>query len=294
VKVDVVVVSFNSRDRLRACVEPLTDLDWIDVYVADNASEDESLEVVADLPVTALPQPDNRGFSHGCNVGAAAGSSPFLLFLNPDASIGPDSIRLLVEDLETHERAGIVAPKIISDDGTLHHSLRRFPRLRSTYAQALFLHRLAPRALWADEVIRRDEWYERTGIQEWVSGACLLVRRDLYERLGGFDEGFFLYCEDVDLCLRARAAGFDVRYQPAAIARHEGGASAPRWSLLAIAMESKLHYARKHRSRPAAALERLGLTLGALVRVALGQGGKASRSGYARALRSLVGASVRG
>ena len=97
------------------------------------------------------------------------------------------------------EDAGAVAPKVVSPVGELHHSLRRFPRLRSTYSQAFFLHRLVPRALWADETIRRAEAYTQSAIHEWVSGACVLVRRMLLEQLDGLDDGFFLYCEDTDL-----------------------------------------------------------------------------------------------
>ena len=200
--VDVVIVSFNSREKLRACVEPLAGLDGVSVAVVDNASPDRSLEVVADLPVRSIPLTSNAGFAHGCNVGARAGSAPYVLLLNPDTTIEVGALRRLVSVLESNPRAGAVAPRIVSPTGELHHSLRRFPRLRSTYSQAFFLHRFFPRALWADEMIRRDEEYARPGVHEWVSGACILLRRSLLEQLNGLDDGFFLYCEDTDLCLQ--------------------------------------------------------------------------------------------
>ena len=286
--VDVVVVSFNSRANLRACVEPLAGLDGVDVFVVDNASPDRSLEVVADLPVQAIPLSSNSGFAHGCNVGMRAGTAPYVLLLNPDTTIEMGAVRKLVDVLESNPRAGAVAPRIVGPNGDIHYSLRRFPRLRSTYSQALFLHRFFPRALWADETIRRDEEYARPGVHEWVSGACVLLRRSLLEQLDGLDEGFFLYCEDTDLCLRIRTAGHEVRFEPAAVIVHEGGASASRSSLLHVAAASRIRYARKHRSRVPAFLERVGIGLGAVTHMFVGRGGRDSRAGHAHSLRQVA------
>ena len=286
--VDVVIVSFNSREKLRACVEPLAGLDGVSVAVVDNASTDRSLEVVADLPVRTIPLTSNAGFAHGCNVGARAGSAPYVLLLNPDTTIEAGALRRLVSVLESNPKAGAVAPRIVSPTGELHHSLRRFPRLRSTYSQAFFLHRLFPRALWADEMIRREEEYARPGVHEWVSGACILLRRSLLEQLNGLDDGFFLYCEDTDLCLRIRESGHEVRFEPTAVIVHEGGASASRSSLLHVAAASRIRYARKHRSRIAALLERIGIGLGAFTHMLIGRGGAETRAGHAESLRRVA------
>ena len=99
----------------------------------------------------------------------------------------------------------------IHDDGSLDFSQRLFPRLRSTYAQALFLHRVFPRATWTDELVRDEDAYARRGSPDWVSGACILVRRDALVELGGLDEGFFMYCEDIDLCRRLQVVGLRAR-----------------------------------------------------------------------------------
>src|SRR4051794_14355638 len=143
--VDVVVVSYESRPRLRSCVEPLAGAEGINVVVADNASSDGSLDSVSDLPLTALALPDNGGFARGCNAGWRAGSAPYVLFLNPDAEISPGAVLRLAEALED-AKVGAAGPRILGEDGQLHWSQRRFPRLVSLYAQALFLHRLFPRA----------------------------------------------------------------------------------------------------------------------------------------------------
>jgi N-acetylglucosaminyl-diphospho-decaprenol L-rhamnosyltransferase len=282
--VDVVIVSYNSATTLRDCVEGFLSSGDVNVIVVDNASQDESLAVVADLPVHVIPLPTNCGFAFGCNRGWQAGSAPAVLFLNPDARIDPGSLRRLVAGLDANSSVGLVAPRIAGEDGSLEFSLRRFPRLRSTYARALFLHRLFPRAAWSDEVVRAPSTYERQRAAEWVSGACVLVRRAALECVGGWDEGFFLYAEDVDLCRRLWRAGYEVRYDPAARAVHVGGASAPRDRLLPTLAASRIRYARIHRGRTAALLERVGIAFGELTHMALTTKGRAARSGHLRAL----------
>jgi GT2 family glycosyltransferase len=287
-RVDVVVVSYNNADELRPCVEELSLEDAVTVTVVDNASTDGSLETIADLDVKRIQNGANLGFARGCNIGWAGGSSPYVLFLNPDAQISRGDLDRLVDVLDSTPRAGVAAPRIVSDTGELQWSLRRFPKLRSTYAQALFLHRLAPQAAWADEVIRRPEWYARPGVQEWVSGACLLVRRTLLEELAGFDERFFIYCEDIDLCYRVRGAGYEVHYEPQAEVIHAGGASAPRAAMMPILAASRITWARTHSSRFGSGVERCGIALEAVTRLAVGHGGRPGRRGHARSLRAAL------
>jgi N-acetylglucosaminyl-diphospho-decaprenol L-rhamnosyltransferase len=286
--VDVVVVSYNSRDTLRGCVENLAGAPHLAVYVVDNASTDGSTDTVADLDVVVLTRHDNRGFSAGCNHGWRAGSSPYVLFLNPDARIERAAIDTLVEAIGAPgTRAGIVAPKILSAGRTLEYSQRRFPALRSTFAQALFLHRLFDRAAWTDEVIRDPEAYDVPGSPDWVSGACLLVRRELLELLDGWDESFFLYSEDTDLCRRARSADFDVRYEPEAIVVHIGGQSSPRAGLLPLLAESRIRYADKHSRGIPRLLQRAGIALSALTH-AMAARTSSARAGHARALATAL------
>ena len=281
----VVVVSYNSRDRLRACVEGLAGRPEIEVVVVDNASPDGSLDAVADLRVSGLQLATNGGFAVGCNAGWRSAPGDYVLFLNPDATMTEDDLRRLAAVLDAEPSAGAVGPKILHSTGELDFSQRRFPRLRSTYAQAFFLHRIFPRALWADETVRRGEDYERPGTAEWISGACMLVRRDALDELGGMDEGFFLYCEDTDLCRRLWDAGHEVRFEPGATAVHEGGASAPRPSLIPVLVTSRVRYASKHCGRVTAFLERVGIGLGALTHAVVSSGGRETRAGHLRSLR---------
>ena len=286
--VDVVVVSYNSAGTLRACVEPLVRTDWVDVTVVDNASADSGLEAIADLPITIMPLEHNFGFAYGCNRGWETGRAPYVLFLNPDARMEPDSLHRLVRALEERPSAGLLAPRTIGPEGALDYSQRRFARLRSTYAQALFLHRIFPFADWTDQVVRDSSAYETAHPVEWVTGACMLVRRRALEEIGGWDERFFLYGEDQDLCRRLWTAGYEVRFDPSAQAVHVGGASAPRAELLPVLASSRIRYAERHRGRLAAAAERLGVGLGALAHAMLTTKGGGWRGGYFRALQVAV------
>lgn len=293
-RLDVVVVSYNSRDALRACVEPLSRLDWAHVVVVDNDSADGSLESVADLPIERIARADNGGFSKGCNDGWRAGSAPYVCFLNPDATIDGPSLERLVAVLDEDDRVGAVAPRIEHPDGSISFSLRRFPRLRSTYARALFLHRLFPGAAWTDELVRDEQEYTHPGCPEWVSGAVVVLPRAVLEELGGWDEGFFLYSEDIDLCRRVWRSGRQVRFEPEAVAVHEGGASSPGGVTLPYLVASRIRYAEKHRSRLYSLLERLGVGIEELLRVLVSRGGFRARAAHARSLRLVLSRSRAG
>ncbi len=287
--IDVVVVSYNSRDTLRACVEPLAGLDDLSVIVVDNASPDCSLECIADLPVRTVAAEQNRGFAAGCNLGLAAGNAPFVLFLNPDAYMSVEALRRLAEVLVSEPDVGVVGPRTIAADGALVPTMRRYQRPGSVWATAFFMHRVFKRAAWANEIVTNADAYEQPGWPEWLSGGCLLVRRSVVESVGGFDEGFFLYNEDMDLCARVRAAGYRVRYEPTALVRHEGGRSAPRTALYAVLARSRMRFARQHAGAVSAVFQRLGLAAGAFTHLTVNATRPAHRRGHVAALLAIVG-----
>ena len=288
-EIDVVVVSYRSRATLRGCVEPLAAMPRVRVTVVDNASPDDSVATIADIEgIDIVRAPRNGGFAYGCNLGVARGRAPMLLFLNPDARIAAESLDALVTAMRSDPRAALVGPRILDDDGSLAWSVRRFPRLRSTFAKALFLHRVWPRARWTDELVRDPAVYERAATAEWLSGACMLVRRDAYEAIGGFDEGLFLYCEDTDLCLRLWQSGHTVRFEPAALVHHVGGASSGAGETQAIAARSRVYYARKHRGRVAAGIEAAGVALDEAMHAAAAVTRPATRRGHVAALRAVL------
>jgi GT2 family glycosyltransferase len=261
----------------------------VSILVVDNACPERSFEVVEELPgVRVIHMPRNGGFAYGCNGGWRAGGSEFVLFLNPDALLEAHALARLAHVLEVDTAAGVVGPRTHGKDGSLAWTIRRFPSLRSTYAQAVFLHHLAPRASWVDEVVRDPAWYDRPGRVEWLSGACLLVRRSTLETVGGLDEGFFMYAEDMDFCWRVSRAGLDVVYSPDAICVHEGGRSHPRARLLPMLAASRLRYAERHHGAFRAILERVGIGIGEGLRTMIGRGDSGYRRGHLRALGAIM------
>jgi N-acetylglucosaminyl-diphospho-decaprenol L-rhamnosyltransferase len=277
-RVDVVVVAHASRDTLRTCVEPLVGAPGVQVIVVDTASADPGFDTVEDLPVTLVHAERNGGFAYGCNLGAAQGTAPYVLLLNPDATMAPDDLERLAAVLDDKPDVGLVAPRILGDDGELHRSQRRFPRLRSALSKALFLHRIAPHAAWSDDLVHDPAAYGVAGEPEWVSGACMLVRRSALDALGGLDEGFFMYAEDTDLCARLWAAGLRVRFEPSATAVHGGGHSAPRSALRTADVRSHIRYVLVHEGESKARLVALATALDEVTHLIV----RARRPGYPR------------
>ena len=268
-KVDVVVVAYNSRDTLRVCIEPLACVSWVNVIVVDNACPEDSASAVDDLPVRIVRSTRNGGFAYGCNLGMANGSADFVLLLNPDAEIDAASLAVLVDGLRADPSLAGVGPHIVDEAGEVILTQHRFPRLRYTYAQGLFLHRATPSAAWADDAIRDPEAYARQATADWISGCCVLLRRDAVASVGGLDEGFFLYSEETDLFKRLATAGWRAGFEPRATARHVGFQSADRNATEAVRAVSRILYARKHHGRLVAGLEALGVALGALAHAAV-------------------------
>jgi GT2 family glycosyltransferase len=293
-RVDAVIVSYNNRDTLRACVQPLTEIPGVAVTGVDNASADASLEAIDDLPVRLVPSAVNLGFGAGCNRGAACGSAPLILLLNPDARMEPGALERMCAVLDAEPDVALVGPRLHEPGGRLMLSMRRFQRPGSTWARALDLHRVLPRARWTDEIDARPEAYAHPAYPEWVSGACMLVRREAFDALGGFDEAYFMYCEDQDLCRRLQAAGGRVRYEPSALVTHVGGDSAPRAGLFPALARSRIHYARVHDSRTSAALQRAGVAAEALSHAVVALAGRPRHArGHRAALRASLGRNTR-
>jgi GT2 family glycosyltransferase len=246
----VVIVSFETRDTL---VEGLAMLEGsfglpIQTLVVDNASTDGSAAAVrARFPgVRVIANAENLGFARACNLGARETRAPFVLFLNPDATLAPSALAALVALLEARPRVGIVGPRTRSSNGDIQISTGADLSLVSEWRQRRLVrgvaHR-APRALVEAEARHAVE--HEPG---WVSGACLLARREALDAVSGFDERFFLYVEAADLCRRVRAAGWQVLFTPATEARHAMGRSmarAPERARLEYHRSHQLYY-RKH------------------------------------------------
>lgn len=225
----VVVVTYRSAGFVDTCLrtiraEGLT----LEVIVVDNDSPDDTVRVVATAhpDATIIEMGGNTGFATAVNAGVARASGRHVLLLNPDAEVHPGALDAMVRCADGDPAIGVVAPRLLNADGTDQGTARAFP----TPAAALFgrrspLTRLFPRNRWSSRFLvglqrSDDEPFD----VDWVSGACLLSPRGLFEELGGLDEGFFMHFEDADWCRRVGDVGRRVRVLPAAtVLHHEGG-----------------------------------------------------------------------
>ena len=253
-EVAVVIVNYDTGAWLGRCLDALErhrgDV-TADVIVVDNASRDGS-ERAAERPGVRLVRNDtNRYLSPAWNQGAAMSDAPFLLFLNPDTEWFVGTIGTLVGTAKAHPEAGIVGPMIRDTTGVIYPSGRTFPSVVDAVGHAF----VSP--FTRDNPFTRryemDGWDRTTERDvDWVSGCCMLIPRPAFERVGGFDEAFPLYAEELDIATRLRADGWSVWFTPAAEVLHEQGVSTGRrrrpHHLVVMHSTSLYRYYAKHRA----------------------------------------------
>jgi N-acetylglucosaminyl-diphospho-decaprenol L-rhamnosyltransferase len=239
--VTVVIVNFNAGGPARRCLaSAAADLgshSW-EAIVVDNASDDPESADLESLPGTrVIRNATNRGFGAAVNQAAQVTASPLLWLLNPDCAVVPGAFDTLRRELDVHPECAIAAPQLLEPDGRLQASARGEPTAwtglfgRNTWLTRYFpTSRVVRRNLPAGDLVAAGG---ESAPVDWVMGAAMLVRRSAFDAVGGFDERFFLYWEDADLCRRLRDRGYAVRYVPAARVAHVGGASARADSALA-------------------------------------------------------------
>jgi GT2 family glycosyltransferase/lipopolysaccharide/colanic/teichoic acid biosynthesis glycosyltransferase len=255
----VIVVSFNSAgfiERCLASVETCLRAVNHEICVVDNASSDGSARLVRErFPrVTVIENLENLGFAAGVNRGLDATRGCYVLWLNPDAELLDGGVGDLIDYFEKHPRVGIIGPQLLDPSGEVQLSCRSFPSLRTAlFHRYSLLTRWFPKNPGSSEYLLSD-WDHGTAREvDWVSGACLLHRRHLLDAIGPLDEGFFMYCEDVDFCLRARQAGWRVHYHPGMqVLHHIGGSSRPDAVPLVVARHRSMwrYYAKHFRRHP--------------------------------------------
>jgi N-acetylglucosaminyl-diphospho-decaprenol L-rhamnosyltransferase len=244
--VSVVIVTYDSRDWIERPLESVAG-HGAEVVVVDHGSTDGTLELIRErFPETKIIEQENRGFSGGNNAGMRAASGDHFLLLNPDAWFLGDSFRKLVDFAKAHPEAGVVGPKLLHPSGSLQRSVRGFPTPWRLATEFFFLRKLAPRSRLFNAFHGGPADHNSVVEAEWLGGACLLVQRAAVDAVGGFDERFFLFSEEVDWCYRFREAGWKVLFYPGAEVTHVIGIShAPaRYTELLL---SHLRFLQKHR-----------------------------------------------
>lgn len=225
-KVDTVVVSYECRDLLLECCGSVADQTSAGLVIVDNASTDGSADAVeATYPsARVIRAPTNEGFARGVNRGVGVGSAPFVLLLNPDARLRAGALERMSAELESDSTLGAVAPRIRDAEGALELTVDRTMTPWSDLATRLKEWGHAAGSGWMTPWLERR--YARTREARSLSAACLMIRRAAFEQVGGMDERFFLYAEDVDLCHRLRGGGWHLRYLAEAEVDHVRGVSA--------------------------------------------------------------------
>lgn len=228
----IIIVSWNVERLLEQCLKSLPEacagLDW-EAVVVDNASNDGSVAIAENCcqalhgQLRIIANEDNRGFAKACNQGIAGFDVRYVLLLNPDTECPAESLLNLIKQADKNPKAGIFGPQLIYPDGKHQPSVRRFPTVWNQIGILLKLHHLLP-WLFRNYFYPLADGQDKRAVDQ-VMGACFLIRRELIEDVGGLDEQYFIWFEEVDYCRMAKKAGWDVAYVSPVQIIHHGGES---------------------------------------------------------------------
>ena len=276
--VSAIVVTYNAAPWIERPLESLRGT-GAEVIVVDNGSTDGTLDLVREqFPEARILEQENRGFGAGNNTGMRAASGRYFLLLNPDAWLTDGALDDLVAFADEHPEAAVVGPRLLNPDGTLQRSVRGYPSPWRIATEYFFLRKLAPHSRALNAFFGEQFDHESVREAEYLFGACLLVRREAVDSIGGFDEDFFLMSEEVDWLYRFRQAGWKVLFYPGAEAYHVVGASLNPARFKHV-VRGHLQFLRKHRGIRVAEQARRVMLWGLRVRglVFRGERGRAYR-----------------
>ncbi|MDD5747679.1 MAG: glycosyltransferase family 2 protein [Actinomycetota bacterium] len=227
--VSVIVVNRNTRDYLRTCLCSLLEQDFdgeLEIIVVDNNSSDGSPEMVlGDFPEASLVWGvKNEGYAKACNQGFSISRGDYLIFMNSDVVLGKESVSGIIEVFGRRKDAGAAGPSVLNPDGTTQYSCREFPDIKTAFFHA-FLGLLKPENPYTKKYRKMECDHETEMEVDWVSGAFIAFKRKAFDDVGGFDEDYHMYVEDVDICWRLREAGWKVYFTPKSLITHHIGKS---------------------------------------------------------------------
>ena len=222
----IIIVNYNSRNFIKKCLESIflffnaskngSYLSW-EIVIVENGSSDESIEFIESKileirdNIKLIKLSENVGFSKASNIGAKNCSSQFLLFLNPDTEIiqeGMEDVLKFYNEKKEIEKVGVVGAKILNPDGSLQYSCRTFPTLARQFYESYFLHRLFKKSKFFGSYLMTYWNHNENKKVDWLTGAFMLIYRDTFFKVGCFDEDYFIYSEDTDICLKLARNGF--------------------------------------------------------------------------------------
>ena len=291
----IIIVSTNEARWLEPCLSTVfahAGGASLDVVVVDNNSTDGTRELVETrFPEARVVDSVNRGFGHANNRGAVTCDARYVLFLNPDTEIVDGTFGDLIATLDTRPEVGLVGVRQITADGELWPTIRRFPSVSRSLGQALASEKWPVQPAWACERVTDMDVYETEVACDWTSGSYMLARREALWTAGLMDDRFFIYCEEPDLCLRMKRAGWEIQHLPSMTIIHHAGKGGVRPKMLAQDAYARRQYAAKHFSRPkrAAWLGAIGAGYALRAVAARGELGPQKREASRLALRTLLG-----
>lgn len=268
----IIIVNWNTRQLLAECLDSiyasLLDREC-EIWVVDNNSKDGSQRMLRELypEINLIANSCNPGFARANNQAIHQCTGEYILLLNPDTVVKPGALSLLMKFLDEHPQAGAVGPRLINADGSLQISAYPQPTLWREFWRLFHMDNFHPWALYP-----MQEWDVATPRQvDVLMGACLLIRRKVLDQIGLFDEDYFMYSEEVDLCCRIRQAGWSIYWVPQAVVVHYGGQSTDQVAaeMFLHLYQGKILYFRKHYSWLSVQLYKVVLLLASLGRVAL-------------------------
>ena len=282
IDLSIITISWNVAVLLAQCLDSIltgpvsvgdvhSDKPCVEIIVVDSASSDDSVAMLREKypQVTLRAESENVGFTRGNNIGLATAQGRYVMLLNPDTKVLDDALAQMVAYLDANPEVGIVGPHTLNADGATQSTRRRFPTVALAFFESTWLQGLAPKAML-------DRFYVANAADDavidvdWVQGSALMARREVYEQIGGLDEGYIMFSEEMDWCKRAKDAGWRVVYLGTAQIIHYSGKSTEQ----VVArkhihfQESKLRYFRKHHGRGIATILRLFLLASYLLQIA--------------------------
>jgi len=254
-ELSIVVLSWNTRELLRACLKSLVGQEHglrLEIVVVDNGSRDGSADLVAsEFPqVRLIRNGVNEGYARGNNQGLRATTAPLMMTLNSDTEVRPRALRILVDFLRRFPEYGACAPRLVNPDGSVQRACMRFPTLADGFLWDSWFERRFGRARSVRRYFMEEFDHLGDADVEQPPGACFLMRRDLFERTGGFDERLFLFFNDVDLCRSIHELGFRIRYLARAeVMHHRGRSTAQYRDFTGEWIVNRVRYYRKRHGR---------------------------------------------
>jgi len=234
IDISIITVNYNSLNYIKSCVDSINpflyskDPPFCEMIIVDNGSSDESADYIKGLAkqygnIYLTGESKNLGFCKACNIGASKANGKFLLFLNPDTrfiSGSAEEVIKFYDEKSKGSKVGVIGAKLVNPDGTIQYSCRSFPTLARQFYESYFLYRLFKNSSVFGAYFL--SWWNHGSARgvDWLSGAFMFIKREDFERTGGFDEDYFMYSEDSDLCFRLHKNGYKNYYFPFFVVEH--------------------------------------------------------------------------